>query len=446
MHDGFVVLHFGTERNAAFQRAGVRAAADRHRLGFSPRIRLVSGKQLAHEFAVLLLHEGRLMAQRLVLHAHFGEFLRDRREGQRRGVADVAYDLQFAPAVLDEVGRKGEITRLVVQFFQPVLVAEQAVQNALHVRALVFKVSEHRFDGVYAEFGRGCVRRFSVGDQLFVSDLEPELPRMCHGEGAGRRLAAVAHHVVALAALEEDEGRVADGEVQADVQNALFGVDDGEPAVRREPDLGHGSRFFVVLDTCPAVFFVAADDEFDRLIGSESLVFERLHGIERAERGTLVVHRAAPPDPSVRDFAAERVARPAVARGNNVEVGEHGERFLAFAEEDFARVIVVIARLESEPFRRVEKVFQAVCRALSEGHILNRVGERGVKTNALGDTCYGLLQKIGHTASPKNFTVIVTYPHFICQTNRRKQRAGARKSRELRKKQHKIDCFFMQKS
>lgn len=137
------------------------------------------------------------------------------------------------------------------------------------------------------------------------------------------------------------------------MQYALFGVNYGEIGVWRNSLFGHMRNFFIVFHTRPARLFVAADYQFYFARGHKTLVFERFKAIQHYYRGALVVHSA--PAPNARVFVvylpAERLVRPAAARGNDVEVGEHGELF-ALAEYNVACVVVVVVRFKSHTLRK----------------------------------------------------------------------------------------------
>ena len=153
------------------------------------------------------------------------------------------------------------------------------------------------------------------------------------------------------------------------MQNAFFRIDDGKIGVGRKPDFGHLGALFVVVDTAPAAFFVAAHNEFDRLSGLKAFVFERFERIQADDGRAFVVHCAAAVQFAVFDLAAERRVRPAAACGHYVEVGEDGERF-PFAEKYFSHVIVVIARFKAHRRRARQKGLQGAGGAFAEGHAL----------------------------------------------------------------------------
>ena len=336
----------------------------------------------------------------LVLHADLPEPAHHFRIGDGGGIADVADDLYLSLAVFDHIGGEGELACLVLKLGEAELVLKEAFNDILHLRALLLEEAQDGEDGVLAELGRGTVRRRAVRGELFIPDLQPHLAGAGEGERAGRRRAFVAHHIGARAALQKEERRFfAHGEVQPDVQNTLLRIDDGETSVGRETLGGHFGDLVIVLDARPAALLVAADDEFYLPRGDKPLVFERLHGIKNAHRGTFVVDGAPAPDLPVRDFSAEGGFRPPAPRGNNVEVGEDGER-LALAEYNFSHIVAVIFRLKSERLRKREKVCEAVRTPLAERKGRGALGRRGIKADALGDTLHGLLKIISHNFSP----------------------------------------------
>ena len=400
--DRFIAFHFGPERDAVFERSRICTAADRKRRFMSARYLFICIQKCLNERAVLILHEGRLMPDGFVFHADPVDAFDHFRIGDGGGVADIADDLHLALAVFDHIGREREPARFIFQFRDMVEVMEQTVDDIAHPFALSCKKFKNGQDGVLPELRRRTVRRFAVRDDFFVADLQAEFPCAGQRERAGGRGTFVAHHVGAGTSFQKEEGGLfVHREMQTDVQDAFFGIDDREIAVGGESLLGHGCHFVVVLNARPAVFFIAADDEFDLPFGGETFIFERLERIQHAHDGAFVVDRAPAPDLSVRDFSAERIFRPAVSGGDDVEMRQNRE-LRPVAEDDFAAVIVVIVRLEPKRPRKGKEVRKTVCRALAERRCGRGVCERGIKSNALGDTFHGLLKKISHTASPIN--------------------------------------------
>ena len=328
--------------------------------------------------------ERRLEVQRLVRHADPVDGFDDLFIRDARGIADIDDDLHLALAELDHVGRHREAARLVVELGQPAGIAEQDVDDALDAGIALFEVAEQGQHGVDAELGRGAVRALADGDELLAARLKAPRLRTRRHDAARERFAAAAHHVGRGAALEIEEGRPVEIKVKAQLQNALLRIDDGEIGIGREARFGQVRHLVVMFDALPAALFVAADDEFDLLLGDKALVFERLQGIERADCGALVVRRAAAPDLPFRNFAAEGIVRPAVARGNDVEMAEH-RKLLPFPEEDFAHIIFEIMRLEAHPLRKGEEICKALGCALAEGHFGRPLRERGICSDEVRD-------------------------------------------------------------
>ena len=304
----------GPEADAVFQGAGIRAAADRDGLCLLSRAFLVDFGERFHECAVLRVIERRLEVDGLVEQAHLVDGRDDLLVRDARGIADIDDDLKLALAEFDDVGRHREPARLVLELGEPVLVAEQAVDDVIDIGD-VLEVFEEGQHGVFAELGRGAVCALADADELLALDLEAEALRLGDLDAAGQHFAVAADHVGSAPALHIEEGRAVKHEVETELQDALFRIDDGEVRIGREARLGHVRDFVVVLDAAPAALFVAADDELDLLARDEALILERLQGIECADRRALVVRRTAAPDLAVGDLAAEGIVRPALPRG-----------------------------------------------------------------------------------------------------------------------------------
>ena len=327
--------------------------------------------------------ERRLEVDGLIEQAHLVDGRDDLLVRDARGIADIDDDLKLALAELDDIGRHGEPARLVLELGEPVLVAEQAVDDVLDVGD-VLEVFEEGQHGVFAELGRGAVRALADADELLALDLEAEA--LCLGDldAAGQHFAVAADHVGSAPALHIEEGRAVKHEVETELQDALFRIDDGEVRIGREARLGHVRDFVVVLDAAPAALFVAADDELDLLARDEALILERLQGIECADRRSLVVRRAAAPDLAVGDLAAEGIVRPALPRGDDIEVAEDG-KLLPFAEDDFAHIIIVVMRFKAHARRKGKEIGKALCRTLAEGRFGRSLRERRVRLDEIRD-------------------------------------------------------------
>ena len=106
------------------------------------------------------------MMNGLVRHAELIDLMHDIGKGEGGGIAEIGDDLQLALAELDHVGRHREPARIVFELRQTVLIVEETVDDILD-DAVALKIPEDGKDGVLAELGRGTVRAFSVGDELF---------------------------------------------------------------------------------------------------------------------------------------------------------------------------------------------------------------------------------------------------------------------------------------
>ena len=293
----------------------------------------------------------------------------------RSGVAYIAVEENIFPVLPYYVGGKGKPTRVVAQFFQSEPVLEKQGMNI--VKPQIFK---HGRYCVHAQLGRGAVRGFPAGN--YFSVIVSEVVSFQLFVVAGRAyLAVIANHVCALAA-----GKVrksAAGEFKPQLQNSLFGVNNGEVGVGGKSLLGHNGMPVIVVYAFPAVFLVAANNKLYSALGLKTLVFKRFKADKRNHGGSLVVHGSPAPNSAggVIDLAAERFARPAAARGHNVQMCKHGE-ILALAEFYLADIVVVINGFEAVALRQRKKIIKTVRRAVAEGLALFRGILRGVVLHA----------------------------------------------------------------
>ena len=164
------------------------------------------------------------------------------------------------------------------------------------------------------------MRRFALRAQKIPVESQPVLLR-AGGIGSPDACRCLfADLVCRVPAAEGEEGRVGQGKGEFCMQDALLRIDDGEVRVGRKALCGQFGDLVVVADARPAALLVAPDDELYRAAGEKPLVFQRFQGVQADDGGALVVDRAAPVQPAVFDPAAEGRVRPALARGDDVEV------------------------------------------------------------------------------------------------------------------------------
>ena len=386
------------------------------------------------------------MVERLVTHAHLVDGGDDILVRDAGGIADIDDDLQLALAEFRHIGRHGEAPRLVLHLRQAASVAEQKIDHVLDA-GIALKIREHGQHGVDAELGRRSVRALAEINELFAARRKAAVFRARRLDAAGKHFAVTAHHVRRAPALKVEEGRPIEIEMQAQLQNTLFRIDDGEIRIGRKPVLGHMRDFVVMLDASPTALLVAADDELDLFLGDKALVFERLHGVKRADGGAFVVRRAATPDLAFRDLAAEGIVRPAFPCGDDVEMAKHRE-LLSFSEDDFPDVIVVIRDLKAHLLGKREEIGKALGRALSEGHCGRSLRERRICLNKVRDRTDRLFLIPFHSkysVLAANAAVFFAIPHYftiICGKCQSQIFEALSKAREKRRQTAPPPLFF----
>ena len=147
------------------------------------------------------------------------------------------------------------------------------------------------------------------------------------------------------------------------VQDAFFAVDDRIFAVRREAH----DRLFAAVFTVPrhipaASLLVRAEQDTDAPCGRKPCVLKRGQRVDCGNYRAFVIHCAAAVDTAVFDLAGKRFRlAPAVARGYDVQMREHGDHFFALAVFAPAHAAVQIAGAEAQPFTQCERFLQAPC-------------------------------------------------------------------------------------
>ena len=99
---------------------------------------------------------------------------------------------------------------------------------------------------------------------------------------------------------------------------------------------------------------------------------QRVHGEQRRRRGALVVDRAAGVGAPVADIEAERIALPAVARGDDVKMRHDADQFVALPRLRVHGVARVVVRFKSVFFGDRKRLIQHAAAPFAVGRVFAR--------------------------------------------------------------------------
>ena len=142
------------------------------------------------------------------------------------------------------------------------------------------------------------------------------------------------------------------------MQNALFACRNGKIRVGRK---GYARQFAVggiVLDARRAFFFVATRDKPHATVQPHVLFRKPSKRVQRGDERTFVVADAPSVHNALTYIQLKRRGSPAVACGNDVEMGENAGDKLALAVFRPARIAAVGARFKPERARKAQKSVQ----------------------------------------------------------------------------------------
>ena len=133
------------------------------------------------------------------------------------------------------------------------------------------------------------------------------------------------------------------------IDNALFAVDDRIFAVRGEAHDGYLAAVCkVVFDIVGTGFLVAAEQDTDTTADGEPGIPQGGQSEQGGNGGAFVIRGASAPDFPVPQFSAEGVTAPAVPGGNNIQMPQNGDHFVALAVFAPAQMTVHIFRAEAQ--------------------------------------------------------------------------------------------------
>ena len=244
--------------------------------------------------------------------------------------------------------------------------------SQLALQGQVVQGEHQTADGVLTQSGGGAVGADAEGFHTETAGTAAEL------DGGGVELADLCgqlvialeigvgmggNHIGSGAALDAQQLQGAGlgvGAGEGGVDDALLTVDDGILAVGGE---AHDGNFAVlgqiILHILGAGLLVAAQQNTDAAADGQAGIPEGSQRIQGSDGGTLVIGGAAAPDLSVGDLRAEGRDSPAFTGGDNVQMAQNGDHFVAFAIFKPAHVTVHIDGLEAQGLSGGQSMIQA---------------------------------------------------------------------------------------
>ena len=240
----------------------------------------------------------------------------------------------------------------------------------LFARKLVFEniAYQHAYR-VHRALRLGCVAADALCGEV------PQFSVGLDGDALGRSRLCALHPCLGLAG--DNVARNAAADVRdlvklrlgddAQVAYALFAVADREAGIRAETE--HRSLVIVkvVFHIAHAGLLVGTEQRADAVAQRDARVLEVLERVQAQDGRPLVVHYAAADEIALALAQRERVARPALADGDNIKVRDGGEVILRVADLAVADLILAVDSLESQLAAYLKPQLQRLLRPLAEG-------------------------------------------------------------------------------
>ena len=171
------------------------------------------------------------------------------------------------------------------------------------------------------------------------------------------------------------------------VQAALFDVDDGIVRIGRQRLGRNGIGGKVVGDVGRAALLVRTEDDLAVLAKGHVQLLQRTHGVEGSQRRALVIGSAAAVDLGLVFLHLQRRTLPAVAGGDDVQVGKDAQLGLVFVHVGGDDVIIMVYGGKAVLCEDLLRLGQHVGTVLAVGHAGQCVCTGGVDGDELLQVC-----------------------------------------------------------